>query len=243
MFHVGMSSAATIRAGRPFSAPQRTELRRGRWPPLPYPSASGALVVVLLLAVPGPDGRAVRRSRRGRPATRVIEIGISPGDAGGAVSSSSYSAQNSWRFFAVARACRTPMLRVGWPLVSYWLIASRGQLRALPYSLGGGPRGCGWGSTVGLLGRGGQPVGAFLAPVGAHRGLSGFDRIYIIRCTDRIYINFRSYSAASWPSSADSAFLRTRTERRSWHRQKQLRHGHVLEAGRRWPWMDLLVVT
>ncbi|KPP84993.1 MAG: multidrug resistance protein, MATE family [Rhodobacteraceae bacterium HLUCCA08] len=146
MFHVGMSSAATIRAGGHFGRRNEPELRRGALAAFAVSFGFGALVVVLLLAVPGPMvGLFVDPDEPARDA--VIEIGIRL-----VMLAALFQFVDAAQIVAISllRGVQDTNVPMWLAAVSYWLIGIPASY-VMAFSLGWGAEGLWLGLTVGLL--------------------------------------------------------------------------------------------
>ena len=145
MFHVGMSQAATIRAGRAFGRRDEADLRMGAWTAFGVAMGFGVLVVAVFLTIPGalvslfidPDEpqRAV-----------LLQIGVTLVMVS-ALFQFVDSAQIIW--LSVLRGVQDTAVPMWMAVVSYWVIGIPVSY-LMAFTFGWGPVGLWLGLTVGL---------------------------------------------------------------------------------------------
>jgi len=145
MFHVGMSQAATIRAGGAFGRRNETELRQVAWSAFVVGMVFGVIVVIVFLAIPGPlVSLWIKPDEVARD--QVLAVGISLMLVA-ALFQFVDAAQIIW--LSALRGVQDTTVPMWMAVVSYWVIGIPVSY-VMTFTLGWGPVGLWLGLTVGL---------------------------------------------------------------------------------------------
>ncbi len=145
MFHVGMSQAATIRAGNAYGRHDEAGLRRGGAVAYAVAFGFGILVVALFLAFPGALVSLFLDPEEPRRAA-LLEIGVLL-----VMASALFQFVDSAQIVALSllRGVQDTTVPMAMAIVSYWLIGMPASY-VMAFTLGLGPVGLWLGLTVGL---------------------------------------------------------------------------------------------